>query len=97
MIDYGDGGAIGGMNIGRRIRSTQRKPAPVPFYPLQIPHDHIQARHNINKITWTSPDGKYHNKIVHIMIAGDGIYVYLVSDHSGQQIVILITIWWWQI
>jgi hypothetical protein len=27
------------MRIGRRNRSTRRKPTPVPFYPPQIPHD----------------------------------------------------------
>jgi hypothetical protein len=27
---------------------------------------------------------------------GDDIQVYLLSDHSGQQIVILTTTWWWQ-
>jgi hypothetical protein len=34
--DY-DGGEIGGMMIGRRNRSTRRKPAPVPLCP-QTPH-----------------------------------------------------------
>jgi hypothetical protein len=34
--DY-DTGEIGGM-IGRGNRSTQRKPAPVPLCPPQIPH-----------------------------------------------------------
>jgi hypothetical protein len=38
MIDD-DYGAVGGMGIGRRNRSTQRKPAPVPLCPPQIPHD----------------------------------------------------------
>jgi hypothetical protein len=32
-------GAVCGMKIGRRNRSTQRKLAPVPIFPLQIPHD----------------------------------------------------------
>jgi hypothetical protein len=27
---------------------------------------------------------------------GEGFGMYLVFDHSGQQIVIAITIWWWQ-
>jgi hypothetical protein len=35
--DYDDG-EIGGMMIGRRNRSTRRKPAPVPLYPPQTPH-----------------------------------------------------------
>jgi hypothetical protein len=29
-------GAVGGMRIGSRNRSTRRKPAPVPFCPPQI-------------------------------------------------------------
>jgi hypothetical protein len=32
-------GAVGGMRIGRGNQSTQRKPAPVPFCPPQIPYD----------------------------------------------------------
>jgi hypothetical protein len=32
-------GAVGGMRIGRKNRSTRRKPAPVPLCPPQIPHD----------------------------------------------------------
>jgi hypothetical protein len=35
--DYDDG-ETDGMMIGRRSRSTRRKPAPVPLYPPQIPH-----------------------------------------------------------
>jgi hypothetical protein len=50
---------------------------------------------NIHKYNWTSSDGKIHNQIDHILI-GEDIQVYLMSDHSGQQIVILTTIWWWQ-
>jgi hypothetical protein len=38
MIDDGDCGAVGGMKIARGNRSTQRKPAPVPLCPPQIPH-----------------------------------------------------------
>jgi hypothetical protein len=29
-------------------------------------------------------------------LTAEGIKVYLMSDHSGQQIVVLTTIWWWQ-
>jgi hypothetical protein len=36
--DYEDG-EIGGMMIGRDNPSTRRKPAPVPLFPPQIPHD----------------------------------------------------------
>jgi hypothetical protein len=35
MIDDGDCGAIGGMNIGRRNRSTRRNPAPEPLSQIQ--------------------------------------------------------------
>jgi hypothetical protein len=43
MIDEGDCGAIGGMKIGRRNRSTRRKPAPAPLCPPQIPYDQTRA------------------------------------------------------
>jgi hypothetical protein len=43
MIDD-DCGAIGGMRVGRGNRSTRRKPASVPIYPPQIPHDLTRAR-----------------------------------------------------
>jgi hypothetical protein len=39
MIDYVDYGAVGAMRMGRGNRSTRRKPAPVPLWPPQIPHD----------------------------------------------------------
>jgi hypothetical protein len=44
MIDEGDCGAIGGMKLGRGNRSTQRKPAPAPFCPPQIPLDQTRAQ-----------------------------------------------------
>jgi hypothetical protein len=34
-----DCGTVGGMKIGRRNRSTRRKPTPAPFCPPQISHD----------------------------------------------------------
>jgi hypothetical protein len=40
MIDEGDCGAIGGMKIGR----GNRKPAPAPLCPPEIPHDQTRAR-----------------------------------------------------
>jgi hypothetical protein len=44
MINDDDCGAIGGMRIVRENRSTRRKPAPVPLYPLEIPHDLTWAK-----------------------------------------------------
>jgi hypothetical protein len=44
MIDDDECGAVGGLRIGRRNRSTRRKPAPVPLCPPQIPHDLTWAR-----------------------------------------------------
>jgi hypothetical protein len=44
MIDEGDCGAIGVMQIGRGNRSTGRKPAPVPLCPPQIPYDQTGVR-----------------------------------------------------
>jgi hypothetical protein len=41
--DYEDG-ELGGMMIGRGNRSTERKHAPVPLCPPQIPHDLTWAR-----------------------------------------------------
>jgi hypothetical protein len=43
-INEGDCGAIGGMKIGRRNRSTRRKPAPEPLCPPQIPYDQTRAQ-----------------------------------------------------
>jgi hypothetical protein len=52
---------------------------------------------NIYKYTWTSPDGKPHNQIDHILVdRRRHSNVYLIFDHSGQQIVIMVTIWWWR-
>jgi hypothetical protein len=44
MTDHDECGAVAGMWIGRRNRSTQRKRAPVPLCSPQIPHDLIRAR-----------------------------------------------------
>jgi hypothetical protein len=41
--DYDDG-EFGGMKVGRRNRSTRRKPAPAPLYPPQIPLDQTRDR-----------------------------------------------------
>jgi hypothetical protein len=44
MIDDDECEAVGGMRIGRGNRSTQRKPAPAPLCPPQIPHNLTWAR-----------------------------------------------------
>jgi hypothetical protein len=44
MIGEDDCGTIGGMKIGRRNRSTRRKPAPAPLCPPQIPLDQTRDR-----------------------------------------------------
>jgi hypothetical protein len=49
---------------------------------------------NFHKFTWTNPNWKMHNQIDHTL-TGDGIQVYLMSNCSGQEFVILTTIWWW--
>jgi hypothetical protein len=46
---------------------------------------------NIYKYTLTSPDGKTHDQIDHILLDGRRHL-----NVSGQQIVIVTTIWWWQ-
>jgi hypothetical protein len=50
MIGDGDCdcGEIGGMKIGRGNRSTQRKPAPAPLCPPQIPHDGKPATNRLS-------------------------------------------------
>jgi hypothetical protein len=44
MIDDDECGAVGGMRIGKGIRSTLRKSATVPLCPPEIPHDMTWAR-----------------------------------------------------
>jgi hypothetical protein len=44
MIDDSECGAVGAMRIGKGNRSTWRKPASVPLYPPQIPHNLAWAR-----------------------------------------------------
>jgi hypothetical protein len=55
---------------------------------LTVKHTMFQQC-SICKYTWMSPDRKPHKQSDHIM--------YLMADHSGQQIVILDTIRLWQI
>jgi hypothetical protein len=51
MIDDDEHGAVGGMRIGRRNRSTWRKATPAPLCPPQIPHNLTWAR------TWAAAVG----------------------------------------
>jgi hypothetical protein len=53
---------------------------------------------NIHKYTWTSPDGKTHNQIDHILAERrrHSNVLDVRSFNSGQQIVIVTIIWWWQ-
>jgi hypothetical protein len=48
--------------------------------------------HNIHKFTWTSPDRKTHNQIDNILRDRRRQKLYLMSDRSGQQFVILTNI-----
>jgi hypothetical protein len=43
MMNDDDCGAVGGM-LGSGNRSARRRPAPVPLYPPQIPHDRTGVR-----------------------------------------------------
>jgi hypothetical protein len=56
-------------------------------YPKICQENNVPYIHEFNSV---SPDGNTHNQI------GDSIQVYLMSDLSGEQTVILITICWWQ-
>ena len=55
-------------------------------------HSKIFPHRNIHKYTWTSSEGKTHNKKDHILI-GDDVRLYSVYDLSRELTVILITIW----
>jgi hypothetical protein len=50
---------------------------------------------NIRKYTRTSPDGKTHNYIDHVLI-GESIQVCSMYDLSAELTVILIIMWWLQ-
>jgi hypothetical protein len=49
---------------------------------------------NIHKYTWTSPDGKPHNQIDHILVDKEGIRMYLMFDHSEQHNTTVTIICW---
>jgi hypothetical protein len=50
---------------------------------------------NIHKFAWMSPDGKMRNQMDHILIDRRQ-HSSILDVHSGQQIAILTTTWWWQ-
>ena len=50
MIDDGDCGAVGGTKIGRGNRSTRRRPAPLPLYLTQIPHEQTRATDRLSYV-----------------------------------------------
>jgi hypothetical protein len=54
MVDDDELGEVGGMKIGKGNRNTRRKPAPVPFYPPQIPDDVSWVR--IETLRWEAVD-----------------------------------------
>jgi hypothetical protein len=56
---------------------------------MKVKSTMVQHR-NIHKYTWTSPDGKTHNQIDDRQRHSN----ILMFDHTGQQTVILTTIWW---
>jgi endonuclease/exonuclease/phosphatase family metal-dependent hydrolase len=47
---------------------------------------------NIHKYTWTSPYGKTHNQIDHILVDRQQ-HSSVLDVHSGQQIVIVTAVW----
>jgi hypothetical protein len=38
-VDDDEGGRVGGMRVDKANQCTWRKPAPLPLFPPQIPHD----------------------------------------------------------
>jgi hypothetical protein len=65
--------------------------------PLNITFKSIMFPHrSIYKCTWASPEGKTQSQIHHIIVDRQGILRDLMFGHSGQQIAILTTIWWWK-
>jgi hypothetical protein len=75
--------------------SNDNKVRLVNFAHLKISQSKVQCC-NIHKYTWTSPDGKNTVRLTIFLQLGEGIPMFLMSDNSGQQIVILTTIWWWK-
>jgi hypothetical protein len=91
MIYYDDCGAIGGIRIDRGNQSTQRKPAPVPLCPPQIPHDLAQARSRASVVEsqqLTALATAQSFQIVTIMLSGkaDKMLVYISIQSSTLSV-----------
>jgi hypothetical protein len=73
MIDDDECGAVGGMS-GRGNQSTQRKPAPVPLCPPQIPYvlepnpGRLSWKQETNRLSYGKTSGFVVKKLVKIKI-----------------------------
>jgi hypothetical protein len=77
--------------IIRGNRSTRRKPAPVPFYPPQIPHDMTRARTRAVVLVnmGLTPELRHgHNQLVVHRRWFCGLRLFLVREVPGSRILI---------
>jgi hypothetical protein len=72
MLDDDEAGVGGGIRTGRGNRSAQRKPAPVPFLPTQIPHNLTWDR------TWAAVAESYFDRL-HLSCNSDKPHMVSVS------------------
>jgi hypothetical protein len=75
MIGEGDCGAIGGMKIGRGIRSTRREPAPAPLYLPQIPLDQTRDRTRATAVGGKPATNRLSYGVVLILILQFNVFV----------------------